>query len=970
MFTLLDTTSFPERRLVAKRYRHDCGMEVISLEAQDPENLFVAYFPTDAADDTGSAHIIEHSVLEGSEKFPVKDPFVCLLKSSVATFLNACTYSDRTLYPFTTCCKQDYFNLLEVYWDAVFHPRLSRDVLGQEGWHYEIQGRGRSRKLTINGIVYNEMSGYYSDPGTIIGREMEKGLFPHTSLRYDSGGVPEKIPTLTYPAFLRFHQSHYNPTVARVVLYGDIPTEEKLAVLERHLQEDLPRLPKRLPLPKQPRRLSAPPAAPAVRKNSFVPDPESQRSKTGLVAMAWALDDTRDPDLDLGFQLLEAVLIGNAAAPLGKALLESRIGTAPMASGYDNETKHTSFCVSMRGVKPKDFPKFERLVLDTLRKCVQDGLPAKQVEGALTRFQTQNQEIGKDYVYDLLEDIIASWHYSDDPFLFLRQSTRLPHLQELLEKHPRYLEELIQKWLLDNPRRVLVELLPDDRLKKRTDDALKAKLSKLLATWTEEKIRKTIAFQKKLQANALRPDTPEALATIPRLRRSDLPSKVTPLSYSDGRFANGLRFRKSEDFTNGISRIALYLDGASLPSDLAQHLPLFAGIFPQVGTENKTYDQRAEEWALNGGAFALVSGSHTPDDAPAPVTHLLNLSLSSLDRNFPQAVELLKEQLRCISFGERRHLTELLRAAAAKASASLLRRGNFDYASARAADGLSPLSSYANHVAGFPAYQLLQTLARRDESQLDDLSEKFSRLAQWICTLPVVAVGLATEDAKAMKAMEELTSLWTPALEAKPALPLFASAPECTLVPGRREYGQIPAKVHTCVRAFAAPHLSSAQSMPLTLAANILTSGYLWDEIRAKGGAYGCKLHYRPGESLAYLHSHDDPNCENTYRAFDNLPAYLKEHPFSQEEVDKAILQTLSPFLVPVRPAAAATRCLDSLLRGITTAKQQERFDAYQAITREQVQKAAEDFFAQPHNDCALGPAPAPAAMALFPIGG
>jgi len=968
MFTLVSTTPFPERRLVAKRYRHDCGLEVLSLEANDPENLFVVGFPTDAENDTGAAHIIEHSALEGSERFPVKDPFVCLLKSSVATFLNACTYPDRTIYPFTTCCKQDYFNLLEVYWDAVFHPNLTREILGQEGWHYELHGKGASQKLTINGIVHNEMSGYYSDPGTQMGRAIEKSLFPHSSLRYDSGGVPEKISALTYKGFLDFHASHYNPTVAKVVLYGDIPTEEKLAVLEKHLSQDLPRLPKALPSPKPLRAIKKqPPAAPVVMRERFVPDPESKRTNTGLVAVAWALDETRDVELDLGFQLLEAVLIGNAAAPLSKALMESRIGAAALGSGYDNETKFTSFCVGMRGVKPADFPKFEQIVLDVLTKSVKEGLPKEQVMGALTRFQTLNQEIGRDYIFDMVEDILASWRYSDDPFQFLRQSNQLPKLQELLQRNPRYLEDLIQHWLLDNPKRVRVELHPDDNLKKKTDDALAKKLSKRLATWDAAKKARVVAFQQKLQEIAGREDTPEALATIPVLRRNDLPDKVTPLAYTDGHFANGLRYRKSDDFTNGISRLNLTLDAATLPPDLAQYLPIFTALFPQLGTATKTYDQMATAWAQNGGAYNMTLSAGAPDECPTPVSLNLTLAVYSLDRNFPQAIDLLREKLQTSVFTERKRLVELLKAGAAKGSASLLQRENFQFASQRAADGLNPLATYANFVNGLPAFNLIQKLGRLQENDLDDLINKMERIAQWLITQPIYSVGVATENTAAFQAAEDLTKLWTPAECATDATELFRTA-QSTLKAGRREYAIIPAKVHTCVRAFAAPHRSEQDAKPLVIAANILTSGYLWDEIRAKGGAYGCSLRLKLNEKLAFLHAHDDPNCERTYQVFQNIPNFLKEHPFTQEQVDKAILQTLGPFLTPTRPAGAASQCENTLRQGLTNEKRQERFEAFQRITRKQVQDAAERLFQGQFNDCAFGPAPAPQDMTIFQI--
>lgn len=968
MFTLTDTTSFPSRRLVAKRYRHDCGLEVLSLEADDPENLFCLCFSTEAVDDTGAAHIVEHSVLEGSERFPVKDPFVCLLKTSAATFLNACTYPDRTLYPFITCCPRDYFNLLEVYWDATFHPLLTPQVLGQEGWHYEIsreKGRGR---LSINGIVHNEMSGYYSIPTTMLCRMLEKTLFPHSFLRYDSGGVPDKIPGLTYGKFLNFHHGHYHPSVAKVVLYGNIPTEEKLAVLERHLEHDLAVLP---PPPKTKARPAAAilrPAGPVVRRAKFTADTSSQQSGIGLVSVAWALDDTRDMDLDLGFQLLEAVLLGNAAAPLSKALMESGIGAALLPSGYDNETRYTSFCVGMRGVKPKDFPAYEQLVLDTLRACVEKGLPRDQVEGALTGFQGKNQNITSDYVYDTLEDVIAAWQYGDDPFLFLRQADDLPHLQERLAANPRYVEDLIQKWFLDNPRRARLELHPDAGLKARQDKKLAEKLSARLTGWTPAQKARVKKFQEELRQKALQKDTPEALATIPVLHRTDLPEKVTPFLYEDGILSNGAPVRRSIDFTNGLSCLNFALDTTTLPAPLIPYLKSFLSLVYSLGTARHTYDQVAERWNHLGATFRIDSSLYTPVCGD-PVPHqVIKASVRALDRHFPQALELLREKLLESSFSERKRLKEVLRETTAKLFSLLPGRGNFALAYACAGEGLSALGNYNSWTGGLGTYEELVQLSRASDKELDVFCERLSAVGRWLATAPLVGAGVSTEDDGAWRAIGEFTSLWKGAAAAGDANLLFAATP-ASAPAGRREYGAVPAKVHTCVRAFPAPHTPHPDAIPLSLGGNILSSGFLWDEIRAKGGAYGCSLKYQPGIGMAYLHAHDDPHCAQTYRTYDRIAGHLRKNPFTQQQVDQSILQCLGAYLTPLRPADAASQCLDSLMKGSTNQWRQERFDQTQKTTAAQVQDAILRLLEDaPHNDCAIGPVPIPEGMDILPI--
>ncbi len=965
MFTLVDTTSFPSWRIVAKRYRHSCGMEVLSLESPDPENLFCLCFSTEAENDTGVAHIVEHSVLEGSRRFPVKDPFVCLLKTSVATFLNACTYPDRTLYPFITCCPQDYYNLLEVYWDAVFHPLLTRETLGQEGWHYELQGKGKQKILSQNGIVHNEMSGYYSQPGTLLGRLTEKSLFPHTSLRYDSGGVPEKIPSLTYSQFLRFHHRHYHPSVAKVVLYGNLPTEEKLAVLERHLDQELPHLPPPPP-PSAPKPAPPRKETPQIRRSRFVPDPNARKDGTGLVSLSWALDESRDMSLDLLFQLLDAVLLGNSAAPLSKALMESGLGTTPLPSGYDNETKYTSFSVGMQGVKPKDFPRFEALVLSVLEECVQKGFSPSLVQGALTRFQMKNQTIGREFVYELLEDVMASWHYGDDPYLFLRQSQQLPKLQECLRQEPRCLENLVEKWLLRNPRRVRVELRPDGELKERQDQRQRQKMARRLAAWTPGKIQEVQTFQAALQKKALQEDSPEALATIPVLKRTDLPDRPAPLLYEDGTFASGMPVRRSRDFTNGISALHLTLDASSLPPDLLLPLLIFVRLLPRLGTSQYTYDQFSQMWGELGAQVSLAPGLFTSLHTPQPAKHTLDLTLTALDPLFPQAARLFQLLFQDPSFRERKRMREVLRAEAGAASAALLKRRNYTMAAAIAMDGLSPQASFLAKTTGPQDYQFLQNLAKLPDDQWDGLVDQMEALAQWLRGIPVVMAGVATEDKTAWHTMESLAALWPLAPHgAEPADTLLASVHQPRPM-GRREYGVLPTKVHTNLRVFPAPHESQPEYIPLLLGCNLLTSGYLWDQIRAKGGAYGCSLLCRPPVTLLY--AHDDPHCQQTYQVFQDLRRHLRENPFTSQDVDRAILQILGPYLTPRRPAEAAGLCSSTLRREITNETRAQFFEKVQRTTAQEVNQALDALLQDDGNDCALGPAPAPKDFTPFPL--
>ncbi len=968
MFTLLDTEVFPKRRLTAKRYRHECGLEVVSLEAADSENLFALCFGTVPENDTGVAHILEHSVLEGSEKYPVKDPFVCLLKNSVATFINALTYPDRTIYPCTTCCAQDYFNLFEVYWDAVFHPKLTRDTFGQEGWHYEVQGRGKNAKLRCNGIVLNEMSGYYSDPCTVLGRAMERGLFGDTPLRYDSGGVPQAIPRLTYAEFLRFHARHYAPGVAKIVLYGDIPTEEKLAFIERHLAADLPRLSAAPAAPvRKPLRAAA--AKPRVCREGFVPE-NGQDAKRGICAVAWALDGERSPELELGFQLLDAVLMGNSGSPLGKALLESGLGKAPLPSGYDNETKYLSFDVAMRGVRPRDFGKFERLVLDTLRRLVSEGLDPDQVEAAVAGFALANQSITSRYVIDLLDDIVASWNYSDDPYRFVRLAEAMPQFEEMRKSHPRYFEDLIQKWLLDNPRRIRIELVPDAGLKKRRQAAMEARMARTLARWTPTRLERARKFAAKLQEQAVRPDSPEALATLPQLTRADLPRRLSLPPCRDLSLKGGLVCRRGEVFDNGISYLSLIGDAASLPPRLQPWLPVFTSLFAAVGNESMSYDQFGTEMARLGCNFALSSAIGVADADPNRIHLTLSFGVISLERNFAAAVSLFRRQLDGIVFTERRRLVERLRAAATAAKAALRTRKNLAICRNRAGAGLLPFGDYQEALTGFHGFQRLQQLAKLPEGGLDEFCATMQAIAQWLRTIPMLCAGFVGADS-ALAAVDGLIDghpVASAPMPFAPSVPLDAGFGAAT---GRREWCLLPSEVASCVRMVRAPGFSSPERLPLTVLGRMLSVGHLWDEIRARGGAYHTRFDYDPRGCNAVLLSSEDPKPSNTYAVFDALEAHLEKCPPDEAATARAVIATAGGYLHPFRPSDLCLRCAMDLFRHRTAEDFQRDFERLLAVTPGDLRECGLRLLRSgktAFNDCGAGPAPMPEGFSAIPL--
>jgi presequence protease len=958
MFTLVSKTEFPARRLTALRYRHTCGMEVLSLEAADPENLFALCFSTEPTNDTGVAHIIEHSVLEGSQRYPVKDPFVCMLKSSVATFINAMTYPDRTIYPCTTCCERDYFNLFDVYWDAVFHPNLKRETFLQEGWHYELGGTKRKPQLKLNGIVFNEMSGYYSDPGTILGREIEHALFNHTYMRYDSGGFPKRIPNLSYRGFKQFHQQHYNPAVTKVVLYGDIPTEKKLAYIEAQLAQTLPAYAGIVPFSHNTKSFREV-ALPAYRRVPFVPDPASKRAGTGIVSVAWRLDEaTSRSEDDLGIQLLECVLLGSSGAPLMKALMDSHIGTSLMGAGYDNETRFLTFGVGMRGVKPGRAKEFETLVMDTLRKCVEEGLDAQLVKAAVSAYRIENQQISSKHLLDLLEDVMASWCYSDDPFFFIRQSEALPRIRELLDAQPRYFEELIQRYLLDNPARVCIEMIPDNGLQAREKAEREESLATKLTTLSEAQTKRIAADMLKLKQNALQPDTPEALATLPKLTRSDMPAKAPEIPYEDGVLANGLPFRRGKLFANGLSSMTAIGDLSGLPLAMQTDMSAFAAFFNLLGNEQYSYDAFSRLLASLGVAFSLGIADKSLDNGEPTLT--IVLGCAGLDENFPQALELFRLQLDHIIFTERARLRQSLRAAASSAAAHIVTRSGLSRCKARCKAGLLPNGELKEAITGFGGYERLQKLANCSDSDLDAFAESMRACAAWLRSVPLVACGFLGSDANFASAAQFLQGF---ACQKAP-LGVFQSAyclPKAlTPATGRHEYLQVETQVACCCRVIGAQKLSERDGIALSVVARILSAGYLWDAIRVKGGAYMVRAKYSRNSGSMTLCSGDDPQPNSSFAAFASVIDQLHSGALLEAHaVDEALIACLGNFLRPIYPADMSSSCATSLAYGHGNDHLQRQYAELASLTADDLRNIAErilDPAQSTFNDCAIVP--------------
>jgi len=517
-FECIAKREIKELKTEAYLYRHQkTGAELLSLVNEDENKVFGITFRTPPSDSTGMAHILEHAVLCGSRKYRIKEPFVELVKSSLQTFINAFTYPDKTVYPVASQNTQDFYNLIDVYLDAVFYPRLTPFTFQQEGWHLEMDQP--DRPLTYQGVVYGEMKGAYSSPESVLAEYSQQCLFPDNTYGFDSGGRPEKIITLTFEQFRAFHRRFYHPSNARLYFYGNDDPEKRLALVNEFLQE-FDYLKVDAPIALQP-----PFAGPRRITHSFASGQDQGRGLKGMLTLNWVLTETLPSERNLAFHMLDYILLGMPGSPLRKVLIESGLGEDLTGGGLDSELRQLTFSTGLKGIDLDNVDRIESLILDTLTALSQKGLDPSDIEAALNRieFSLRENNTGRfPRGLALMLRAMTTWLYDRDPLALVAFAEPLENLKKELSANSRFFEELIARYLLDNPHRVTLILKPDPRLAEQEEQKEKAGLSSLQAALTDPELAEIASRTQKLKEAQTRPDPPEALAVIPALKLVDL----------------------------------------------------------------------------------------------------------------------------------------------------------------------------------------------------------------------------------------------------------------------------------------------------------------------------------------------------------------------------------------------------------------------------------------------------------------
>ena len=881
-FMLVREQPLPELNSAARFYRHaKTGAELLSLVNDDDNKVFGVTFRTPPRDSTGVAHILEHAVLCGSRKYPVKEPFVELMKGSLNTFLNAMTFPDKTCYPVASQNLRDFYNLIDVYLDAVFYPLITPNAFRQEGWHYELDAI--DEPLVYKGVVFNEMKGSYSSPDDRLNEFSQRSLFPDTIYGLDSGGDPRHIPDLTYADFKAFHQRYYHPSNARLFFYGDDNPDERLRLLDSWLGafdpivvDSMVALQKRFSAP---RRLTRTFAADAGK---------SEADRKGMATVNWMIDQIPDAQTDLGINILEHILIGTPASPLRKSLVDSGLGEDVAGRGLDDQLLQPMLSVGLKGIDPGGTEKVEALILETLRALADKGIDRMTVEASLNtvEFRLRENNFGSfpRGIAALLRSL-KTWLYDRDPLAPLAFEAPLRSLKTRIAEGERYFENLITHNLLDNPHRTTLTLRPDPEQTGREAAAERRRLDSARAAMNRSDLEALVEATCTLKRLQETPDPPEALATIPALALDDLPrrNKVIPIEVT--RVAD-TQVLYHDLATNGVLYLDLAFDLHVLPADLLPYVPLFARALLETGAGQQDFVRLSQRVGrTTGGIRPKVWISAILDSQFAAAR--LFLRAKAVPEKGTELLAILRDVLLEAHLNNQERLKQLVLEEKASKESSLVSGGSH-FVDMRIRANFHEADWAEEQIGGVSYLWFLRKLAAGFEASWPTLSAAMERIRSLLVTRAGMLCNVTIDAASWRRFKPELTSF----LAALPSSPVAQSSWQIGEGPSS-EALIIPASVNYVGKGANLYRLGLTPSGAAHVVVKYLRTTWLWDMVRVQGGAYGgfCALDHRSG-NFTYL-SYRDPNLLETLDIYDQTPGFLKRAELDKTELTRSIIGTI-----------------------------------------------------------------------------
>ncbi len=883
------------------------GARVFVMINEDENKVFNIGFKTPPDDSTGLQHILEHSVLCGSEKFPVKDPFVELVKGSLNTFLNAMTYPDKTVYPVASCNDKDFQNLMDVYLDAVFHPNIYHEpkIFMQEGWHYELEEK--EGPITINGVVYNEMKGAFSSPEGLLDRVITHELFPDTCYGFESGGDPDEIPGLTYEKFLDYHRQFYHPGNSYLYLYGNMDMEEKLIWLDQAYLSKYQAMETDSEI-----WLQAPFGAPVEKEVFYSITEDEEEEGNAYFSVNTVVGTDLDPKLYVAFQILEYALLDAPGAPLKQALIDAGIGE-DILGGYESGILQPYFSVIAKNADARQKGEFLAVVKGTLRKLADQGMDQKSLLAGLNYYEFRYREADygsapKGLMYGLW--CMDSWLYGGDPMLHLEYQETFDFLKNQVKEG--YFESLIRTYLLDNPFEAVVTLLPKRNLNLEKEQALARRLEEYKASLSQEEIEDLIKKTGELKEYQETPSSQEDLKKIPMLKREDISREPEQLRYVEKR-AGSVPVISQTLFTTGIGYIQMLFDTKGIPQEDLPYVGLLKSVLGYVDTEHYSYGDLTSEIYLNTGGIDFSVTSYPDLREPGKFTGVFVAKAKVLYDKMEFAFDILMEIFTRSRLEDEKRLGEIL--AENKSRARMRLEGSSHSAAvARATSYFSPTSRFNDITGGIGYYHFLEQLCRDYEKpkKKGELVHKLKEVCRRLFTADHMILGFTAEE----EGQEKLTGL----VERFAAGLGDSDGKEYpfTFQPDNRNEGfKTSSQVNYVARCgnFSARGLSYTGALKILKV--ILNYDYLWLNLRVQGGAYGCMSGFgRSGEG--YLVSYRDPNLRETNQIYEGIPAYLRQFTVEERDMTKYVIGAISELDTPLPPSIKGARAMSAWLSGVT----------------------------------------------------
>jgi len=882
-FELIEKREIEELKTEARLYRHKkTGAEILSMISDDDNKVFGITFRTPPFDSTGVAHILEHSVLCGSRKYPVKEPFVELLKGSLQTFLNAFTYPDKTCYPVASQNLQDFYNLMDVYLDAVFYPRITPAIFQQEGWHYELEKK--EAEMVFKGVVFNEMKGAYSSPDSVLSEYSLQSLFPDNAYGLDSGGDPKQIPNLTYEQFHAFHERYYHPSNARIFFYGNDDPEERLNRLEAVLKDFEP-----LSVDSNV-ELQSPFDEPKKRVRPYMVGEEDETAAKGMISVNWMLGETKDVDTNYALRILEYILLGMPASPLRKALIDSGLGEDLTGGGLETELRQMCFSTGLKGIETENAQKIEDLILETLETLSRSGIDPHTVEAALNTIEFRLRENNTGSFprgLSLMLRSLTTWLYGEDPLALVAFEDPLERVKKKIAESPSYFAELIDGTFLSNPHRTTVILEPDSNLRKRETDAEKDRLEKARASMDEtgiEAVQDNTRELKKLQET---PDSPEALAAIPMLNREDLEphNKTIPLTEMAEK---GIPILYHDLFTNGIVYVDLGLNLQNLPPEYLPYIPLLGRAFVEMGTEMEDFVTLSQRISRKTGGIhpqAFTSGLQGSEGTAA----WLFLCGKTMATRVEELIHIFEDVLLTVKLDNRDRFRQMVMEEKSRVEQKLIPAGH-QMVNLRLRSHFSQSHWAAEQMGGISYLFFVRQLVRDVEKDWPGVLAVLKDI-HGILVNRKAALANVTVDASGWRLVEP------PLRKLLCAMPDASVSESSALMkdwPSQNdpifEGMTIPSQVNYVGKGADLTEWGYGFHGSALAITRYVRNAWLWDRVRVQGGAYGafCLLDRISG-MLTFV-SYRDPNLIETLNIFDRSARFLEEETLTDEELTKSII--------------------------------------------------------------------------------